>query len=308
MKKWMAFLAGAILMLSSCGGGGGDSGSTPATPSTNGSISGTVTEGPVSGATVTAWSLNTNGARGNQIGSGQTDANGNFSISMGTHSGPFMLQVSGGTYRDEATGTQMSMGNNVMTCMMPQMSAGSPVNGIQVTALTSMAQMMAQNMPGGMNQANITRANSAVGNYFGVSDITMVHPMDPTMNGSGAGSTQDMRNYGMSMAAMSQYAKEIGMPQSSGMITAMMNDASDGRMDGMMSGSTGMGSGMMGSTQVQMGGGMGSGTPMQSNAGTRGMADGMTHFISSPMNKSGLNLQDMRSLIDKLSASNGQIQ
>ena len=47
----------------------------------------------------------------------------------------------------------------------------------------------------------------------------------------------------MSIAAMSQYAKTIGMTTSSTMVTAMMDDASDGVMNG-----------MMGSTPVSMGG------------------------------------------------------
>ncbi len=63
----------------------------------------------------------------------------------------------------------------------------------------------------------------------------------------------------MSIAAMSQYAKTIGMTtSSSGMVTAMMKDASDGVMNG-----------MMGSTAISMAG-MGGmmGGMMQSSAGT----------------------------------------
>ena len=74
-----------------------------------------------------------------------------------------------------------------------------------------------------------------MGNYFSVSDILYTHPMNPLTTGSGTGATQDTRNYGMVLAAMSQYA-HIGMPISSGMVTAMMNDASDGVMNGMMGG------------------------------------------------------------------------
>jgi hypothetical protein len=113
-----------------------------------------------------------------------------------------------------------------------------------------------------------------------------------------------MRNYGMTLAAMSQYAKTIGMPHSAGMVTAMMDDAADGRMDGMMSGQ----GGMMGSQQIPMGGGMMNGTMMPADAGTRGLADAMAQFINSPMNRSGLGVQDMQGLMDKLRASNGQFQ
>ena len=77
----------------------------------------------------------------------------------------------------------------------------------------------------------------------------------------------------------------------------MMNDASDGHMNG-----------MMGGTPIQMGGGMMGGNMMQSNAGTSGLANAMTQFMNSQMNKSGLTAQDMQSLINQLATSNGNIQ
>jgi len=126
-----------------------------------------------------------------------------------------------------------------------------------------------------------------------------VHPMDPTASGSGAAANQDQRNYGMMIAAMSEYASTIGMPSTCGMVTAMMDDASDGIMNG-----------MMGGTRIDMGGmgGMMGGMMMQPDAGTSGLATAMTSFMQSAQNKSGLTVQDMQSLIDKLDASNGVIQ
>lgn len=199
---------------------------------------------------------------------------------------------------DEATGISMPMlQNDVMTCVIPSMSAGSTVSGIQMTPMTSMAQSMAQNMLGGMTQSNITQANNSMGSYFGINDILHTVPMNPAINGSGTAANQDMKNYGMTIAAMSQYAKDIGMPFSSGMVTAMMNDASDGHMNG-----------MMGNSGVMIGGGMMGGTMMAPNAGTTGLADAMMKFIQSPMNKSGVTFQDMVILINKLNTSNGTIQ
>jgi hypothetical protein len=52
---------------------------------------------------------------------------------------------------------------------------------------------------------------------------------------------------------------------------------------------------------------MGSGGMMQSNAGTTGLATAMSDFMSSPMNHSGLTAADMNVLIQKLSASSGQL-
>ena len=166
-----------------------------------------------------------------------------------------------------------------------------------------MAQARAQAMTGGMTDANITAANTAVGNYFMVSDILHTQPMNAAISGSGGTATTDMRNYGIAIAAMSQYAQTIGMTDPAALITAMMNDASDGIMNG-----------MMGSTQITMGGMMGGGmmggggTMMQSTAGTSGLATAMTTFMGSAANQSGLSAATMQTLIDKLAASNGTIQ
>lgn len=288
---------GSSLLLFGCGGGGGGSDGT--TPGVNGTITGTAIKGPVSGATVTVFAIN-NGAMGAQIGAGTTDAQGNFTMSIGTYSGPVMLRMTGGTYTDEATGASMSMqSGDTMTSMMPQAIAGAVMSGVQITPVTSMAQIRAQTMTGGMTPANITAANTAMGNYFSVSDILFTRPMNPLTPGSATGATQDMRNYGMALAAMSQYAQTIGMPISSGMVTTMMNDASDGIMNG-----------RMGNTQIMMGGmgGMMGNNPMSTNAGTSGLASAMTAFIGSAMNRSGLTVADMQALINKMSASSGQIQ
>jgi hypothetical protein len=80
---------------------------------------------------------------------------------------------------------------------------------------------MAQNMSGGMTASNAGAANAAVGNYFMVGDVLMTMPMDPATEGSGTGADQKRKNYGMTIAAMSQHPKTIGMTvSSSGMASA----------------------------------------------------------------------------------------
>ncbi len=265
-------------------------------------MTGTAFMGGTSSGTVTAYAV-TNGTMGPMIGSSPVDATGNFSVPLGAYAGTVMLQMTGGTFMDPATGTNMIMqSGDVLTSCVPSVSAGSTTTGVQVTPLTSMAQAMAQNMSGGMTAANAGAANTAVGNYFMAGDILMTSPMDPAMAGSGSGATQDQTDYGMSIAAMSQYAKSIGMSvSSSGVVTAMMKDASDGLMNGMM-GSTSIAMGGMG------GGMMGGGTMMQSTAGTTGLAAAMTTFVGSSMNRSGVPASVMQPLIDKLAASTGTIQ
>ena len=106
------FLAvtGLALSLAACGGGGGggSGGGTTPPPPVTGTVSGTAVKGPVSGGTMTAYALS-NGAMGAKIASATTGADGSFSLSMGSYAGPVMLQMTGGTYTDEATGANMPM-------------------------------------------------------------------------------------------------------------------------------------------------------------------------------------------------------
>lgn len=298
----LMLLIGILLVLFGCGGENGGV-TSPASTGNGGNttIGGTVVKGPVNGGTVMAYAMN-NGTRGAQLATASTDPQGNFSMMIGAYGGPVMLSMSGGTYSDEATGSMMTMApNDVMTAVIPSISSGAAVAGIQMTPLTSMAQAMAGNMTGGMTTANISAANTAMGSYFMVNDILHTSPMNPNAQGSGAGASQDMRNYGMAIAAMMENARMLGMTSSSGMVTAMMGDASDGVMNGMMGGSK----------AITMGGGMsmmGGGTMMQANMGTSGMANAMTAFMNSGMNKSGLTVADMQALMNRLSSSAGAIQ
>jgi hypothetical protein len=284
-------VVGAAL-LQACGGGGDGVGSGG-----TGFISGAVTKGPAANATVNAYAV-ANGQAGAILGSATTDGNGNFTLPIGSYSGPLMLQASAGTFSDEATGTLMTMASgDVMTVALPSVASGATVGGIQVTPVTSMAQTRALQMTGGMTDANIAAVNTAMGNYFSVSDVLHVAPMNPLLPGSGATASPDARNYGMTLAAISQYALSIGTTNTSAVVTAMMNDASDGMMDG-----------RKGSSPVSMPmGGMVGNSPMSPTAGTSGMATGMMNFVMSPANKSGLTATDVAPLVQKLSSSNGKL-
>lgn len=296
----LSLLIGSLSLLFGCGGGGSTATTPAGTSGVNGSgmIGGTAVKGPVGGGTVTAYAV-TNGTMGARLASGTTDAQGNFQISIGDYSGPVMLQLSGGTYVDEATGATVAMApGDVMTAVMTSLSTGTTVTGIQITPLTSMAQAMANNMSGGLVDANIIAANTAIGNYFIVNDILHTQPMNPLVSGASTTATQDMKNYGMSIAAISQSAKDMGMTSSSSMVTAMVNDASDGVLNG-----------MMGSTPVLMGGMMGGSSKMTTTAGTSGLATEMAAFIASPMNRSGVTATNMQTLMNQLTSSaTGTIQ
>jgi hypothetical protein len=311
----LALAATTTLLLAGCGGGSsgvasmslGDATGTGTTIGSDGpgSLSGSVVKGPVGGATVRAFAIN-GGAMGAQIASAVTDANGNFTIPMGNYAGALMLQMNGGSYIDEATGATMAMGSDDrMTAVLATIQAGAGVNGVMVTPLTAMAQVMAQHMVGGLTDANIVAANAAVGNYYMVHDILHTQPINPLVPGSAAGTTDDMRNYGITLAAMSQYAHGAGMANSSGFVTAMMNDASDGVIDGKASGTAvtlpgAAGGGMM--AGGAMGGGM-----MPPDAAGAGLTTAIRDFMNSGQNHSGLSVTDMTTLMQRLRDGTGYL-
>jgi hypothetical protein len=269
-------------------------------PIAPGAIGGTAFMGAMRSGSITAYGVS-GGMMSTPLGTTSLDATGSFTIPIGAYAGTVMLRMTGGSFVDEATGTTMAMQpGDILTSCIPSIAAGSTTSGVQVTPLTSMGQARAQGMIGGMTAANVAAANTAVGNYFEVGDIVMTAPIDPAVAGSGAGATPSAKNHGMAIAAMSQYARGIGMTaSSSAFFTAMARDASDGVMNG-----------MMGSTPISMGGmgGMMGGSPMPANAGTSGLATAMTAFGGSPRNASGVPMTDMQPLVDKLGASNGTIQ
>lgn len=301
------------LLLAGCGGGGIDGTGSATTPSAQGTMSGNVVKGPVSGATVQAFAVS-GGVMGAQLSSAVTDASGAFAMPMGSYAGPVMLQISGGSYTDEATGVPMTIApGDVMTAVLPTVAAGAAINGVAVTPLTAMAQAMAQHMSGGLTDSNIAAANAAVGNYFMVHDILHTQPINPLVPGSAAGATPDMINYGMALAAMSQYAKGAGMSSSSGFVTAMMNDASDGVIDGKASGTqVTMGGGMAARGTTTTGGGMmGAGVTgssmMDPDAGRAGLSTAMTDFMNSSLNRSGVSAASMTTLMQQLRDGTGQL-
>src|SRR5450759_1511155 len=115
LRMMMAMVV-TVLAAAACGGGGTAADNVGS--GCTGYISGAAVKGPVGHATITAYGIN-GGQMGAQIGTATTDVNGNFSMGIGNYAGPVLLQMSGGSYTDEATGVAMAMAaGDVMTAMM----------------------------------------------------------------------------------------------------------------------------------------------------------------------------------------------
>lgn len=284
--------------LAGCGGGGGGDGvaqSTAGADLVTTTIAGSVVKGPVSGATVTAYTVTGNGLRGFPVRSTTTDAQGSFAMPVPMAGGPLMLQVTGGTYTDEATGAPVTLAaGQMMTSVLSSLAAGTA--SVQVTPLTAMAQAMAAGMPGGMTAANVDAANAAVGTYFMAGDVVHTPPMNPLVSGAAAGASPSMMNYGVALAAMSQYAKQAGV-SSATLVGAMMQDAADGVLDG-----------KAGTTAIALGGGMMGGGMMQSTVGGTGLASAMSDFMNGAANRSGVTAASMTPLMLQLAAGGGRLR
>ena len=229
-----------VLSLAGCGSGGGggvppvektDDGTSVSKP---GVIIGQAIKGPISEGTVTAYAV-TSGVPGDVLGTTITDTNGNYSIPTGNYSGPLFLEITGGSYTDEATGKPVNLPTTAgsgLQVVVDNVSAGSTVQS-QITPLTTMAASRARNMPGGLTAANINAANQEIGAYFGDLDILNTQPINPLVLDSAAGASPSAINYGLILAGLSQQAKILGLSDPFDLVIALAQDSNDGIFDGL---------------------------------------------------------------------------
>lgn len=195
------------------------------------SLTGTASKGPVAAATVTAYELNGDGSRGEQIASTVTDGSGTYTLSVGSYAGAVELVITGGAYEDEATGTEvaLSSGDELRT-LLSSVSNGQEV---AVTALTTIAAARANENASAGLAAAIDNANKAVADEFGLGsgfDITAVQPSDLTQGGS----ANERGQYGAVLAGISQAAQSNGLSPAEvlALIDAFEEDFTDGTFDG----------------------------------------------------------------------------
>jgi hypothetical protein len=181
----ISFLIMALtaLVLAACGGGGG--GGSSATV-----VSGVVSKGPITGATVVVYAV-TGGAKGAELGRfTPTPASGAYSVNIGSYVGPVLVESTGGTYTDEATGTA-----GVSVGVVLRAFADNAAGAVNV-AVTPLTEMAAVNIgTSGITPAIIKAQNAAIANTFGVSDIIGVLP----------GTTGAALDYTLALATFSKY-------------------------------------------------------------------------------------------------------
>lgn len=205
---WISTIA-AALTLAACGGGGD---STPAagTPAANTpppvvstTITGNAVKGPVNGATVTIK----NALTGAVLVTTTTSITGAYTVAT-TFSGDVLVEVSGGSYTDEASRTTKSLTAPMRTVLTTN---GGTVTGM-VTPLTTMAYTYSGSAAPSAAAFNTSATNIAAGlGLSGTNILTTVPSVTGTLN-----------DYGRSLRALSQYlANNPGVSLNSLMSTPM---------------------------------------------------------------------------------------
>jgi len=285
MRAWTRHLPAALCLaaciaFAACGGdeGGGDGGGGgPGTNLTG--VTGFAFKGRFSAGTVTARQLNSNGTLGAAVGTGSVDSSGHYTIATSGFTGPVHITLTGGTYADEVTGTGTAQ-TAPLTAVIPSLLGTPQCN---ITPLTTMAAEIAtQRMAGGGAVGlSITRANTQIGNYFGIANILTTIPDDLSAGTVVGGTTA--ANLGALLAAISQSANTLGVNPTD-LVEALARDLQDGVFDGQDSvGAIALGAGNLSSTAAQ-----------------GDLAAALTTFLGSPANQSGLVAADFAALINRL--------
>lgn len=196
-----------LVSCSSNGNGNGDS--TPEdtdTPTTGAGIvmSGVASKGLIAGGTVEAYSITDGGQKGDLLASTTTSSDGSYTLDIGDYNGPVLVEVTGGTYLDEATGNTMDL-YGTMRAALPSVSGDVDV---AITPLTEIAVRMAES-GGGLDSVKIEDANELLSQLVGA-DITLTMPADSSDAGAFGSASDDEKNYALFLAAVSQMSETLG--------------------------------------------------------------------------------------------------
>ncbi len=221
LRKWftvLAVLSMLALIFAGCGGGG-SSNSAPIDSKIQ--LSGTAADAILSGATISVYALDAGGSIGKLLGTATTNANGEYSIDIVAYSGNVMVEASGGTYTDDATG----MGKTNSLTFHAAMTGVTKSLKVAVTPLTEIAVQKA----GTLTTANIYSANTVVSNMVG-GGTNIISTMPANVLASSSSGTAE-KNYGLALAAISQMVSSGTATSVSGAITSIVNDLSDNKLD-----------------------------------------------------------------------------
>jgi hypothetical protein len=187
------YIASLLILLSfGCGGGGGGSDPVPTT------ISGVAAKGAVSGGTLKVFAVDTAGAVGTTpMGTVVTNADGTYAVNVGFYAGAILVEVTGGSYNDEATGV-----TRALTIPLRAAVAGV-VPGVNIVAVTPLTELAVRKAGTPLTAAAVNSANAGIGAFFGVDNIITTLPTDATVVPAPS-VTPAQKGYALVLATLSQ--------------------------------------------------------------------------------------------------------
>lgn len=236
------FVSGLLLVAMGCGGGGGGGAATGAAPG-SAVLSGSASKGPISGGTVQVFEIissSTSNPRssiprlGSAIAQGTTGADGSYNITLppGTTKGGLLVQVTGGTYKDEATGAILKVddqfGPSGLRAAFGNISGAARRSGQLSGSVTPFTEMAYKGSGGNLTDQALDDSNRRVATAFGLPDIIKTTPLDPTKPFP-SGSSADEHKYALALASLSQYQKDFSQ---SGTTMASLEDALEAEISG----------------------------------------------------------------------------
>jgi hypothetical protein len=214
------------LVIVGCGSGGDGGGLVFFGPSGT-SVSGSAVKGPISGATVQAFEIISSASVPREniprigtavIATGTTTANGGFSFAIppAIKNGAILFKLTGGTYRDEATGLTRNVTDQAaggLRAVFGNISGIARRGETIVVNINPYTELGVQSLGSAVpTDANIAAANARVAGAFGLTgiDILKTKPFDAT-TAPPTGATQAQKDYALALAILSQRQKDGGV-------------------------------------------------------------------------------------------------
>lgn len=298
----MLFLIALCFTASACSEDGGkdDHSRRP-----SGLLKGRVVDAAVANGQVSIFSF-AEGRPGELLGSGTTDAEGNYEIAITSPDQPILIEVTGGTYIEEASGRTVFLGEGKVLRAVAFYQSGSAITTM-VTPFTHIAAGLTEHKmsQGASPQAAITEAVAAITSMTGA-DILTTKPLDMTDSRNLTQRLTQEHLYGLWTAAISSWtaeasAKNGNQPHetwnSIGFAQIAYNDiASDGLLDGRGKDLTGKLS--------DLGFGL---VSIDANTFRAEFARHMVKMVGSDLNKTGITLQQALPYANALALTTHQV-
>lgn len=193
-------------------------------------LTGSAVKGTIINADVEVYALNETAARGELLATTSTNSDGQFNVTI-DYEGGVEIVITGGSYTDEATGEEVSVGEFEFRNIIIAENNKS----IGVTALTTIAaEHINENASEGLATA-IDNANQKVAETFGIGDIDISNIVPADLSETDSKNAEKAeKEYGAVQAGLSELLvlNDLSPDVLPVLIKEMAEDFSDGKFDG----------------------------------------------------------------------------